>query len=84
MLRIILLLSLLVGGSAYARLEVTVSGGAEGALPIAVVPFGGLSGTTTQGDIAEVIAADLARSGRFAPLARAQMPAEPHTGKEIN
>jgi TolB protein len=84
LLRIILLFSLLFCGSAYARLEVTVSGGSEGALPIAVVPFGWLSGGTMQSDVADIIAADLARSGRFAPLPRAQMPAEPHSGKEIN
>jgi TolB protein len=84
LLRIILLLCLLTSGSAYARLEVTVSGGEEGALPIAVVPFGWLAGGATQGDVSNVIAADLARSGRFVPLAKIQMPGEPHTGREID
>ena len=84
MLRIILLMCLLASSSAYARLEVTVTGGSEGALPIAVVPFGWLGGADSRSDVADIIAADLARSGHFAPLDKARMPGEPHSGNDIN
>jgi TolB protein len=84
LLRIFLLVGLLLSNSAFAALEVTVTGGSEGALPIAIVPFGWLSGEDARTDLSDIIAADLSRSGRFAPLARVRMPGEPHSGKEIN
>lgn len=84
MLRIFLLITLLVSTSVQARLEITVSGGSEGALPIAVVPFGWLAGGDSRTDISDIIAADLQRSGHFAPLDKLKMPQQPHTGKEID
>ena len=84
MLRIFLLIALLVSTSVHARLDITVSGGSEGALPIAVVPFGWLAGADSRTDISDIIAADLARSGHFAPLDKLKMPQHPHVGKEIN
>jgi TolB protein len=49
--------------------------GADAPLPVAVVPFA----TTAQVpvDVADVIAADLARSGRFEPMPVADMPSQP-------
>jgi TolB protein len=83
-LRMMAMLLLLLSWQAQARLVIEISEGTEGALPIAVVPFGWLGGEDGQGDPSDIIAADLARSGRFAPLLKAQMPGEPHTGKEID
>lgn len=81
---ILLLVAVLASASAWARLEITVTGGSEGALPIAVVPFGVQAQTAPLEDVAAVIGADLARSGRFAPLPRERLPAEPHDGREVD
>ncbi|MCW8919748.1 MAG: Tol-Pal system beta propeller repeat protein TolB [Gammaproteobacteria bacterium] len=78
------MLLLLLSWQAQARLVIEINEGTEGALPIAVVPFGWLAAGATQGDVSNVIAADLARSGRFVPLAKIKMPGEPHTGLEID
>lgn len=82
-LRHLLLLLLLVSNTAFARLELTVTGGSESALPIAVVPFGWQS-AEGEADVADIIAADLSRSGSFAPIDKMQMPQHPHSGKEID
>ncbi len=79
-----LLLLLLLSWQAQARLVIEITQGTEGALPIAVVPFGWLAGGDSRTDVSDIIAADLARSGRFAPLDKKQMPQHPHVGKEIN
>ncbi|MFT4047130.1 MAG: Tol-Pal system beta propeller repeat protein TolB [Solimonas sp.] len=60
---------------AQAQLEITVTGGDVNALPIAIVPFAQVPGLTT--DLAQVIDADLARSGRFHTLPRAEMRQRP-------
>jgi TolB protein len=62
---------------AQAVLTIKITKGVEGALPIAVVPFGGPSGPALPVDMAEVIAGDLESSGRFQPMARADMPGRP-------
>ncbi len=51
--------------------------------PIAVVPFG-FDGAAAPIDVAGVIAADLARSGRFAPLPAEKMLSRPTRGVEVN
>ncbi len=83
-LRMLAACLLLLSWQAQAKLVIEITSGTEGALPIAVVPFGWVSGGGAATDIAEVIAADLARSGRFAPLEQTRMPAEPHNGHEID
>jgi TolB protein len=62
---------------AKAILTIKITKGVEGALPIAVVPFGGETSPALPVDMARVIAADLASSGRFEPMARADMPGRP-------
>ncbi|MGH8514342.1 MAG: Tol-Pal system beta propeller repeat protein TolB, partial [Gammaproteobacteria bacterium] len=58
-------------------LTIKITKGVEGALPIAVVPFGGDTSPALPVDMARVIAADLESSGRFEPMARADMPGRP-------
>ncbi len=82
--RVMVALLLLVSSQLQARLVIEISEGTEGALPIAVVPFGLISGGEARIDVADIVAADLARSGRFAPLAREKMPQLPHSGREID
>ena len=72
---------LLLAASAEARLTIEITQGVEGAMPIAVVPFGTSNGNI---EVADIIAADLARSGRFAPLAAATLPGLPHEGRDID
>jgi TolB protein len=52
------------------------------AVPIAVVPFGGQAEGSAD-DVAAIVAADLRRTGRFAPLDRADMVSRPMRGSEI-
>lgn len=78
--RIILLLCvILVGKVLYAEQDLTIdiTKGVEGAVPIAIVPFGA-QGPVPE-DTAAIIAADLRRSGRFellAPQAYADRPTD--------
>lgn len=73
---------LLLAGQAQARLVIEISGGIEGALPIAIAPF---AGEMAYGDpLSGVIRANLARSGRFAPLASERMPARPTQASQVD
>jgi TolB protein len=64
-------------------LTIEVTGGVEAAQPIAVVPFGVSEGLIPKEDVAAVIAADLARSGRFRPMPSRDMIALPRTHEEV-
>ncbi len=66
--------------TAAAGLTIEITEGAQGALPIAVVPFGGSSPE----DIAGIVANDLKRSGRFRPLPVADMLVKPHQASEVD
>ncbi|TJY60831.1 Tol-Pal system beta propeller repeat protein TolB [Sinimarinibacterium sp. CAU 1509] len=82
LIRLWLLALLTVSGAARAELEITVTGGTEGALPIAIVPFS--QGTDVTLDVAQVIDNDLARSGRFRTLARNDMLQKPTTPQQVD
>ncbi len=56
---------------------IDIIGGAEGATPIAVVPFQAQDGAAPETDIAEIISADLGRSGRFEVLPEQDLVATP-------
>jgi TolB protein len=73
----------LVAASARAQLVIEISRGRENAVPIAVVPFGWESTGAAPFDVAQVVAADLHRSGRFAPLDRKDMIDRPTSGDQI-
>ena len=74
----------LLAHSAEAALNIKITQGVEGALPIAVVPFGWTGPQPNPPtDVAAVIAADLQRSGRFAPIPRADLPADPHEKEAV-
>lgn len=80
---LILLVALLPWTAANALLTIEITGGSEAALPIAVVPFGS-EGFAAPEDISEIIRNDLASSGRFAPLAKADLISQPHEGEQVN
>jgi len=70
--------------SAQAELTIEITEGVEGALPVAVVPFGLIGGgTPLDEDISAVISADLHRSGRFKVLPREDLLALPSSGDEV-
>ena len=67
---------------AQAILTIKITQGLDKALPIAVVPF--KTSAQVPVDVAEVVAADLARSGRFAPMATQDMVSRPSEFSEVN
>ncbi len=67
-----------------AALTIEITGGAEGAQPIAIVPFGWDGPTAPPADLAGIISADLHRSGEFAPMPEKNMVSRPHEGSQIN
>ena len=75
-LRIVLIcLGISIASHSHAELTVDITKGTQGAMPIAIVPFGqaGFRGEA----FADIIASDLAQSGQFSPLSQAQMPERP-------
>ena len=81
--RLALTLSLLmVYLPGQAALEITITGGGTGALPIAVVPFASLPDESY--DIAAIVESDLNRSGLFKPLARQDMLETPSSPEQID
>lgn len=73
----------LFAAAAHAQLVIEITKSAEDAVPIAIVPFGWESTGAAPFDVAEVVAADLRRSGRFDPLDRKSMIDRPTTGDQI-
>jgi len=73
----------LVSFAAQAQLVIEITRGQANAIPIAIVPFASEGAAALPTDVAEVVSADLARSGRFAPLDRRDMVDKPTTGADI-
>lgn len=69
--------------TARAELVIEITEGNDSALPIAIVPFGWKGAGAPPADAAFVVAADLERSGQFAPLARGNMLSQPQTQEEV-
>jgi TolB protein len=65
-------------------LEIRITQGVEGALPIAIVPFDWRSDVAPPEDVSGVVAADLRRSGRFAPMPAGDLPSRPASASDIN
>jgi TolB protein len=73
-----------LGNAAQAAIKIQITSGAEGALPIAVIPFV-LEGNTAPPpqDVAGIITNDLRRSGKFEPLAARDMLSRPSQLEEV-
>lgn len=81
----VMLLLILSAGRASAELTIRITQGIGKQTPIAVVPFGFEGqGPEAPVDVAGVIAADLERSGRFAPTPRENMLQRPTSGVEVD
>jgi TolB protein len=78
------LLACLAAPVSYAEspLTIQITRGLSSAIPLAVVPFAGQGPSPV--DIASVIDADLARSGRFATLPRTDQPQSPSTAATVD
>lgn len=74
---------LLLALNVHAVLDIEITEGEEGALPIAIAPFAWSGSSPLSEDLAAIVSADLHRSGRFAPLAREALPAHPAEAKDI-
>ncbi|MDP2228045.1 MAG: Tol-Pal system beta propeller repeat protein TolB [Moraxellaceae bacterium] len=66
--------------AAKAELVIEITRGADDALPIAIVPFGG---PQFADNIASIVSADLERSGRFRPLPDNALGARPTHGGDV-
>lgn len=77
-------LFLMLPGLAAAQLEIEITRGAGKQTPIAVVPFGWQGEGAPPLDVSGVIAADLTRSGRFAPIDENEMLQKPTAGVDID
>jgi TolB protein len=71
---------LLVATSSWAQLTIQITKGKDNPTPIAIVPF---DGPGLPEDISEIIAANLQRSGLFAPIPKNNMLSFPHEGKDV-
>lgn len=78
-------LALLPFGASRAILEIQITQGASTAAPVAVVPFGWeVSGPAPATDVAQVIGADLTRSGRFKAVPEKSMLEKPTQASAIH
>lgn len=69
---------------ANAALTIEITGGVEGALPIAVVPFDtSRLSSKIPVDLAEIVTSDLNRSGVLKAMERAALPANPHYSNQV-
>ena len=67
-----------------AALTIEITGGVEGALPIAVVPFDtSRLSSELPVDLAEIVASDLDRSGVLKSMNRSELPANPHYSNQV-
>ena len=67
-----------------AKLIIPVSGSADDAIPVAILPFEYSGGGTAPYDFSDVIDADLRSSGEFDPMSRVDMVVKPSDGALFN
>jgi TolB protein len=75
---------ILFSARTWAELVVEVTHGQDDAIPIAIVPFSTPEEAAASFDVAQLVSADLARSGRFKPMARGDMVEQPQIGGAIS
>ncbi|MDP0371930.1 Tol-Pal system beta propeller repeat protein TolB [Glaesserella parasuis] len=71
-----------VSVKAESDIRISIDQGVSMAQPIAVIPFKAMGGVPD--DVAQIIADDLRNSGKFTPLDRASLPAQPNSAVEVN
>ena len=86
-IRTLLVVVMLLGlvPSSYAVLTIRITGGAEGAQPIAIVPFGREDRIADLPvNVSDVITNNFERTGRFSPLSIDALPSQPHQSAQID
>jgi len=82
---IITLVTISLLQAAQAALRVEITKGADGAMPIAVVPFEGLSAATPGiTNVSDIVVSDLQRSGQFSPIDKDKLIARPRALEDVN
>lgn len=80
-----LIIAVLLLSTAQAELIIEITRGAGSRTPVAVVPFAWVSPSPRVPlDVAEVVSADLTRSGRFAPIPESDMLQKPTEGADMD
>jgi TolB protein len=70
--------------AAQALLNIEITKAGDAALPIAIVPFGwNASGGASPADIAQIVTADLERTGQFRAMPVADMLQQPSSGRDV-
>ena len=82
-LGLVLLLSAQITLSEEEILTIRITRSIEGAEPIAVVPFGWLGAGGSPERLAQIVADDLARTGRYVPIPYADLPSRPTHASEV-
>ncbi len=71
--------------TANAVLKIDITEGIEGATPIAIIPFQWSgSASLPDADISQIVSSDLARSGKFSPVAENELLARPQRPEDIH
>lgn len=87
-LRLLLAVALSLSGIGFSaagpRLNIEITGGVEAAQPIAVVPFGVSEGLIPPVDVAAVVSADLARTGKFRAMPTRDMLDMPTRREDVD
>ena len=78
------LITCVLAVSAHAQLVVEIVDGNDNPTPVAVVPFDWSGSGVLSEDVAEIVSADLRRSGLIAPIPRADMLSFPKTPEEVS
>jgi TolB protein len=79
------LLTATLAAPAARAIDIVITDFLDTAIPVAVVPFGyAAEAGAAPLDFAQVIGADLARSGRFAPMPFADLPSRPSEFSAVN
>ncbi len=79
----LLLAALALAPTAAAEIRIEITGGAEAALPVAMVPFEGSESPQVPVDVAAIVQADLQRSGMFDPVDRSDFLSRPGRFEDV-
>ncbi len=83
-LTLIAAICLVTSSWSHATLEIVITEGIDSARPVGVVPFKWVGSGVMPERLTNVVAADLARSGKFNPIDSASMPQYPTTDSEVD
>lgn len=80
-----ILIGLFISGASYAVVDLELTQGVQGAIPIAIVPFAGQKANDQSPDnVAGVVNADLQNSGRFRTMDQGSMEQQPPSADQVD